>query len=215
MNQKTRIRGAAPTAFLVAAALFMLTLTFQTFAQNRTQPGGTPPAPGPVFYIVQNDGAPLMIYDSETISDVCYVEPTPELKARLSPEEWDVLVNAGTEAPFENAFWDNHEEGVYVDRIDGTPLFASTAKFESGTGWPSFWKPIDPGAVVLSEDRSYGMRRIEVRSKKSGGHLGHLFPDGPEPTGMRYCINSASLRFVPRGQLGAEGYPSLESLFRP
>lgn len=156
-----------------------------------------------------------MILDAKTLATVCYVEPTEELRARLTPEEWKVLVESGTELPFQNAYWDNHAEGLYVDRIDGTPLFASTTKFESGTGWPSFWQPVDKDAIILGEDNSYGMRRIEVRAKKSGGHLGHLFPDGPKPTGMRYCINSASLRFVPRADLAAEGYADLEKLFRP
>lgn len=146
-------------------------------------------------------------------ANVCYVEPTEELKASLTPEQYSVLVESATEPPFMNAYWNNHEDGVYVDRIDGTPLFASGQKFESGTGWPSFWAPIDPTAIVLVEDLSYGMTRIEVRSKASGGHLGHLFDDGPKPTGMRYCINSASLRFIRRSELAAEGYGRLESLF--
>lgn len=146
-------------------------------------------------------------------ANVCYIQPTEELRASLSPSQYAVLVESATEPPFENLYWNNHAEGVYVDRIDGTPLFASREKFDSGTGWPSFWAPIDPAALILVEDLSYGMRRIEVRSKASGGHLGHLFDDGPAPTGLRYCINSASLRFVPRESLAAEGYEGLEKLF--
>ncbi len=158
-------------------------------------------------------GDTLMIYTEKQAAEVCYIEPSEELKAKLSPEEYAVLVQAGTEPPFDNPLWDNHREGIYVDKIDGTPLFTSSTKFDSGTGWPSFWKPIDQEAVVLVEDRSYGMFRIEVRSKKSGGHLGHLFDDGPDPTGMRYCINSASLTFVPKEEMEAKGYGALLSLF--
>jgi methionine-R-sulfoxide reductase len=144
---------------------------------------------------------------------VCYIQPTEELRKKLSPEQYAVLVQSATEPPFQNAFWNNHAEGVYVDAIDGTPLFLSTAKFDSGTGWPSFWTPIDPAALLLVEDRSLGMVRIEVRSKKSGGHLGHLFDDGPAPTGKRYCINSASLDFIPRAELAARGLGGLASRF--
>ena len=142
-------------------------------------------------------------------ANVCYVEPSEELKARLSPEAYAVLVESATEPPFRNEYWDNHRPGVYVDAIDGVPLFASLAKYDSGSGWPSFWAPIDPDRLALVEDASYGMRRIEVRAKASGGHLGHLFDDGPEPTGLRYCINSAALRFVPLEELESAGYGEL------
>jgi peptide-methionine (R)-S-oxide reductase len=158
-------------------------------------------------------GTTLPIVKAADSANVCYIQPTEELKAKLSPEQYAVLVESATEPPFQNAYWDNHKEGVYVDAIDGKPLFASRTKFESGTGWPSFWSPINQDDVLLVEDLSYGMRRIEVRAKASGGHLGHLFDDGPAPTGLRYCINSASLRFIPREKLAAEGYASLESLF--
>ncbi|MDX9958683.1 MAG: peptide-methionine (R)-S-oxide reductase MsrB [Spirochaetia bacterium] len=160
-------------------------------------------------------GEELMVVDGKYANDVCYIEPTPELKARLSPEEWKVLVEAGTEPPFMNKYWDNHEVGIYFDAVDGTPLFASKSKFDSGTGWPSFWEPIDKESILLVEDLSFGMRRIEVRAKASGGHLGHLFDDGPQPTGMRYCINSAALRFIPLEKLEAEGYGHLISLLQP
>ncbi|HOX92971.1 MAG TPA: peptide-methionine (R)-S-oxide reductase MsrB [Spirochaetales bacterium] len=146
-------------------------------------------------------------------ANICFVQPTPELKAKLSKEQWDVLVNAATEPPFRNAYWNNHQSGVYVDAIDGTPLFSSGAKFDSGSGWPSFWEPLDMERIVLVEDTSYGMQRTEVRAKASGGHLGHVFPDGPQPSGLRYCINSASLRFVAAKDLAKEGYPELAALF--
>lgn len=155
----------------------------------------------------------MPIVKAADAANVCYIEPTEELKAKLTPEQFAVLVESATEPPFRNAYWDNHEQGIYVDAIDGVPLFASAEKFDSGTGWPSFWAPIDPDKIVLVEDVAYGMRRIEVRSKASGGHLGHLFDDGPNPTGLRYCINSASLRFIPREKLAAEGYGELASLF--
>lgn len=157
----------------------------------------------------QPQGGQLVILSEKEAADVCYVQPTEELKKRLSPEEYAVLVQAATEPPFQNPYWDNHAAGIYVDRIDNTPLFASSTKFDSGTGWPSFWQPIDQNALVLVEDRSYGMNRIEVRAKKSGGHLGHLFNDGPNPTGLRYCINSASLRFIPKEKMAEEGFASL------
>jgi len=156
----------------------------------------------------------LTFMETKQANATCYIEPTPELKARLSPEEWKVLVEAGTEPPFMNKYWNNHEAGIYFDAVDGTPLFASKSKFESGTGWPSFWAPIDKDSILLVEDRSFGMRRIEVRAKASGGHLGHLFEDGPEPTGKRYCINSAALRFIPVDELEARGYGQLKALLQ-
>lgn len=140
------------------------------------------------------------------MNSVCYIEPTEELRAKLTPEEYKILVEAGTEPPFNNAYWDNHEDGIYVDKIDGTPLFASSTKFDSGTGWPSFFSPIDNSALILIEDTSFGMSRVEVRSKSSGSHLGHVFDDGPKPTRKRYCINSASLRFIPKAEMKKEGY---------
>ncbi len=154
-----------------------------------------------------------MILTEDQAATVCYIEPTEELRQKLSAEEYAVLVQAATEPPFQNAFWNNHKPGIYVDKIDGSPLFASSTKFDSGTGWPSFWAPIDMENIVLVEDRSYGMVRIEVRAKKSGGHLGHLFEDGPKPSGLRYCINSASLDFIPFQEMSKRGYKEYLSLF--
>jgi len=146
-------------------------------------------------------------------ANVCFIQPTEELRAKLGPEAYAVLVESATEPPFRNAYWDNHEKGIYVDAIDGTPLFSSGEKYDSGSGWPSFWAPLDPERLLLVTDSSYGMTRVEVRAKASGGHLGHVFDDGPAPSGKRYCMNSASLRFVPAERLAAEGYGELASLF--
>jgi len=124
-----------------------------------------------------------------------------------------VTQECGTETPFQNAYWDNHKAGIYVDIITGEPLFSSLDKFDSGTGWPSFTKPISKERVVEKRDSSFGMERTEVRSSKSNSHLGHIFEDGPAPTGERYCVNSAALRFVPVEKLKEEGYGEYLALF--
>lgn len=120
-----------------------------------------------------------------------------KLREILTPEQYKIMVENGTERPFHNAYWNHHEQGVYVDAISGVPLFSSEDKFDSGTGWPSFTKPIAAENIIEIVDSSHGMIRTEVRAKVSNSHLGHVFEDGPAPTGLRYCINSASLRFVP------------------
>ncbi len=155
----------------------------------------------------------IMLIRKKAGSDYTCTVPDSILAEKLTPLQFAVTRTGATERPFQNEYWDNHERGIYVDVIDGTPLFASSAKFESGSGWPSFWAPIDPEKIELVEDRAFGMRRIEVRSKSSGSHLGHLFDDGPEPTGMRYCMNSASLRFIPMEEMANEGLEGYARLF--
>ena len=131
---------------------------------------------------------------------------SPELKTRLTPLQYRVTQLGETEPPFHNAYFSNHADGIYVDVVTGTPLFSSKDKFDSGTGWPSFTRPLDPSAIALEPDDTLGMKRIEVRAKGSDSHLGHVFDDGPKPTGKRYCMNSAALRFVPVSDLEKEGY---------
>jgi methionine-R-sulfoxide reductase len=135
-----------------------------------------------------------------------------ELKQKLSAEQYHVTREGGTERPFANAYWNNKKPGLYVDVITGEPLFASSDKFDSRTGWPSFTKPVSAEMVEEKSDRSHGMVRTEVRAKSSGSHLGHVFDDGPGPTKMRYCINSAALRFIPAEDLDKEGYGKYRSL---
>jgi methionine-R-sulfoxide reductase len=136
-----------------------------------------------------------------------------DLKKQLSPIQYQVTQHEGTERPFQNEYWDNHEAGIYVDVVSGEPLFSSLDKFESGTGWPSFTKPLEPANVKTKTDRSLFMERNEVRSTHADSHLGHVFDDGPQPTGLRYCMNSASMRFIPVSKLAAEGYGQYVSLF--
>ncbi len=145
-----------------------------------------------------------------------YTKPSDEeLRRRLTPRQYQVTQREGTEPAFHNEYWDNKGEGIYVDIVSGEPLFSSRDKYDSGTGWPSFTKPLEPGNLMEKEDRRLFTVRTEVRSKLSDSHLGHVFPDGPPPTGLRYCMNSAALRFIPKEDLEKEGYGKYLRLFSP
>ena len=152
--------------------------------------------------------------EAEKMNSTKPVPSDAELREKLTKDQYKVTREGRTETAFHNAYWDNHKVGIYVDIITGEPLFSSLDKFDSGTGWPSFTKPISKDNVVEKRDSSFGMERTEVRAKSSDSHLGHVFKDGPPPTGQRYSVNSTALRFIPEEKLKEEGYGKYLSLFQ-
>jgi methionine-R-sulfoxide reductase len=186
------------TAFVFVGLLGLLIFLNHAGAQRKDEPASK---------------ASAMINPSST-SNQGAKPPDAELRKKLTPEQYHVTQMCGTEPAFRNAYWNEHREGIYVDIVTGEPLFSSRDKFDSGTGWPSFTKPIDKARLTEKSDRTLGMERTEVRSTKSDSHLGHVFADGPAPTGQRYCINSAALRFIPVEKLKEAGYGEYLALFQ-
>ena len=190
------------TPFITASALILTSLFVAVMLNMGTAVSATP-----------NDSMKKK-EPMDTVNQQTFIKPSDEqLKKLLSPIQYDVTQHEGTEYPYKNEYWDSKAEGIYVDIVSNEPLFSSTDKYDSGTGWPSFTKPITENALIEKEDRRLFSKRTEVRSKLADSHLGHVFNDGPAPTNLRYCINSASLKFIPKEELKSNGLEQFTQLF--
>jgi peptide methionine sulfoxide reductase msrA/msrB len=186
--------------------LLTLILSISTYAFTSSADEGTP--------METRNNQNMTHHTATKDTSTKYIKPSKEeLKKRLTPLQYNVTQEEGTERPYKNEYWDNKRDGIYVDIVSGEPLFSSTDKYKSGTGWPSFTKPISDNAVVSKKDNKLFFSRTEIRSPIADSHLGHVFDDGPKPTGKRYCMNSSAMRFIPKEDLKTEGYSQLLKLF--